>query len=268
MREKELILYLNEIINVKFLSPKKEKEILIRAKKGDVKAKNILIKAHLPLVINLAKRYLNHGLPLSDLVQEGNIALITAIDKFNLKWNNRFSTYATYCIRQHILRSIYNKSRIIRLPVYIYEKVMKLKKLEKNYKNKYGKLPTIKELARLAKTTPENIKKLYSYFESIASLDEFKMNVPTNNMSPEKIVIENIYNKKLYKIVQNALNTLEKREKLIISAYFGLKNKQPTSLKDISKNYNLTKERIRQIKNRALKKLANYTPLKQYLMVS
>jgi RNA polymerase primary sigma factor len=264
MEKKEIVYYLREISNCSFLNKKEEREILIKAKNGDSNAKSRLIKAHLPLVVNIAKDYINHGLPLADLIQEGNIALIQAVDKFDLKWENRFNTYATYCIRQNILRSIYNMSRIIRLPVYLYERILKLKHFSDNYFIKHGKRPDIEIISTETGISEDKIRDINKNFEKILSLDDYSFGVTKNINETEHSAIDNFFNDELSIAVKESMHVLNQKEKEIIEEYFGLNSDSSRTLKELSEIYSLTKERIRQIKNSALKKLSESQKLSLY----
>jgi len=264
MSRKEIIYYLNEISGCTFLSKSEERKILIKAKNGDEKAKSKLIQAHLPLVVNIAKDYSNHGLALADLIQEGNIALIQAVDKFNLKWDNRFNTYATYCIRQNILRAIYNMSRIIRLPVYLYERILKIKHFSDSYFIKHGKRPNIEEIEKATCIPAKKIRDINKNFEKILSLEDYSFGIAKYDNHTEKDAINNFFNNELSNAIKNSMKVLNDKEKEIIEEYFGLNTNVSRTLKELSEAYSLTKERIRQIKNSALKKLAESKVLSHY----
>jgi len=264
MNRKEIIYYLKEISDCTFLSKEEEREVLIKAKKGDKASKSKLVCAHLPLVVNIAKEYTHHGLPLADLIQEGNIALIQAVDKFDLKWENRFNTYATYCIRQNILRSIYNLSRIIRLPVYLYERILKIKHFSDEFFLEKGKRPNLEQTPKGTGISVSKIRDINKNFEKILSLDDFSFGIAKKNNNTEENAVKNFFNSELLSAVNDSMKVLNQKEKEIINEYFGLNSDTSCTLKELSEAYSLTKERIRQIKNSALKKLSESKELSLY----
>ncbi|MDD2715100.1 MAG: RNA polymerase sigma factor RpoD/SigA [Candidatus Wallbacteria bacterium] len=266
MENKEIVFYLKEISRFSFLDKVEERQYLAKAKNGDKEARRILVCAHLPLVVNIAKNYLNHGIGLSDLIQEGNLALLQAIKKFDLKWKNRFNTYATYCVRQNILRAIYNQSRTIRLPVHLYEKFLKIRKFSEQFYQKYQTWPTDREISEKTGISFQRVERINGYFEKVLSLENYHAALE-GDCTPEETAVNNSYQNELTSVINDALCDLSEKEREIIKSYFGIGSDQPKTLRELSGIYRLTKERIRQIKNFALQKLANSSLLSFYSSV-
>lgn len=224
-------------------------------------AKNKLIQANLRLVVSVGKRYLNRGLPFSDILQEGNLGLMKAVDKYDYRRGYRFSTYATWWIQQSIIRAVAEGSRTVRIPLYVSEAVSKINKVSSKLEQKYGREPTLEEIAEASDNTVENvhlyfnvIKLPYSLEMPIGEEDEGHLGevIPDENVvSP----LDTVQRLNLKHLVQNVLDTIPEREKIIIKMRFGIDSERVYTLEEIGKLMGLTRERIRQIELDALRKM-------------
>jgi RNA polymerase primary sigma factor len=253
--------YFKEIGNERPLSPDEEVEVVKKVKKGDSEALDKLLRANLRFVVSVAKKYQGHNLSLGDLINEGNIGLIKAAKKFDETKGFKFISYAVWWIRQTILQAISEHSRLIRLPLNIVGDINKISKVSAQFTKDFEREPTAKELTEIMES--EDIKKstLKQYNNRTMSIDApidddskntLKDIIPTeNSSSPQKIQFEESFKMEL----EHALNTLEPREKKILKLYFGIGQERPATLEEIGEIFDLTRERIRQIKERALRKL-------------
>lgn len=260
---KSLEFYLKKIKNNKLLSTKEEVLLAQKVESGDQLAKEELIKSNLKLVISIAKNYLGKGLLFLDLIQEGNLGLIKAVEKFNYKKGYKFSTYATWWIRQAITRALADNGRTIRLPVHIIEAINKISRVQKELFQKLGKKPKIEEIADRTNISPGKVRKVLQILEEkLVSLD-FKIKEEQEDLElgmfvedtkaelPLKEVVSSILRDK----IAETLNTLDKREKKILMLRFGIYDGQPKTLEEISREFGISRERIRQIEKEALGKL-------------
>lgn len=255
--------YFKNIGTNKLLTPKEEIEIAKRIKNGDENAKNELIEANTRLVISIAKRYVNRGVPLQDLIQEGNLGLIRAAEKFDYKLGNKFSTYATWWIRQAITKAIADQARNIRIPLHVIDILNKISRTKNEFIQEKGYEPTAEEIyLKLNKTIPiEKIdaalllgKDTISLESSVgdnqdAELGDF-IEDKTDN-SPIDFTSKNDLNL----LIKDALCTLDEREKDVIKLRYGLDDEEEHTLAEIGKKYNISRERVRQIETKALFKL-------------
>lgn len=254
-------LYMKDIERVPLLSRDEEYTLALRAKNGDSYARNRLLEANLRFVVSIAKQYQNRGLPLADLISEGNLGLMTALDKFEPEKGYHFISYAVWWIRQSILKAIGEKSRMIRLPMNRaadLAQVMQAKaKIEKDGECEVS----IEDLAVECGMSKEDIVELMQISREVSSLDapvgadesaSFGDFIESENDKPDEVVMEEALKVSVNKI----LDTLPERERTIIELRFGLNNKKPMSLKEVGELYNLTKERIRQIEKKVLGQLA------------
>ncbi len=254
-------LYMKDIERVPLLSRDEEYTLALRAKNGDSYARNRLLEANLRFVVSIAKQYQNRGLPLADLISEGNLGLMTALDKFEPEKGYHFISYAVWWIRQSILKAIGEKSRMIRLPMNRaadLAQVMQAKaKIEKDGECEVS----IEDLAVECGMSKEDIVELMQISREVSSLDapvgadesaSFGDFIESENDKPDEVVMEEALKASVNKI----LDTLPERERTIIELRFGLNNKKPMSLKEVGELYNLTKERIRQIEKKVLGQLA------------
>jgi len=256
--------YLNSIGKTPLLTAKEEIELAKRIEQSDIQAKNHLIIANLRLVVSIAKRYCDLGLPLLDLIQEGNTGLIRAVEKYDYKKGYRFSTYATWWIRQAITRAIADKGRNIRLPVHATEAIQRLKKIRRQLTFELGHYPSDEELAEAAGLPLSKIRQLKRVVKRTVSLatpigpddDRSLVDLIEDEYSvhPTKTVID----KMLSEDIQELLGTLSPREREILTMRYGINDDRPCSLAEIGAKMGVTRERIRQIEAKALRKLHYY----------
>lgn len=254
--------YLNEISKIPLLTRDEEEKLAIRAREGDEDAKAKLIKANLRFVVAVAKKYKNQGIPLADLINEGNLGLMTAIDKFDVNLGFHFISYAVWWIRQAILKSICEKSRLIRLPLNRANELIQIEKARKEIEGLEGIEPSAEEIAQKLDYDPKTVKHLMNISKVAVSLEsKVYDSQSSSNLSDfirdDRYVLpdEKFENESLNEIINSVLNTLTQKEKDIIQHRFGLNGLKSLSLKEIGKRYNLTKERIRQIEKKALYRL-------------
>lgn len=263
MGNEELKIYLNEINQIPLLSAEDEKELATKAAQGDSAAKEKLINSNLKLVVSIAKKFQGNGISFLDLIQEGNIGLIAAIDKFDTSLGYRFSTYAYYWIKTTISRAVNQQNRSIRIPVYMVEKLSKYKKIEQELSQKYNREPTENEIAEKMDVSVKEIRELKEYLSDTVSLDapigedkedSFGSFVEdSSNGNPA----DNYEKEDMSKILLKVLDTLPEREAGILKMRFGIGYSSPLTLEEVGKRYSLTRERVRQIESSALKKMRN-----------
>ena len=255
-------LYFKEMSAIDLISAEKELELAEKIAHGDIEARNELVSANLRLVVSLAKRYQGCGMSLQDLIQEGNIGLMKAAEKFDASKGFRFSTYAAWWINQTIGRALADQSKAIRVPVHMTENINKLRRLSRDLTVTLGHEPTDEDLAEAMEVSVDDIKTYKSYMTDVTSLDiqvgddDDGTTIASfiedeKNVSPEKNAVQ-IAEREMLDAV---LNTLTAREQDIIRQRFGLDDNVPKTLEEVGKSYGLTKERIRQIENKALMKL-------------
>lgn len=255
-------LYFKEMSAIDLISAEKELELAEKIAHGDIEARNELVSANLRLVVSLAKRYQGCGMSLQDLIQEGNIGLMKAAEKFDASKGFRFSTYAAWWINQTIGRALADQSKAIRVPVHMTENINKLRRLSRDLTVTLGHEPTDEDLAKAMEVSIDDIKTYKSYMTDVTSLDiqvgddDDGTTIASfiedeNNINPEKNAVQ-IAEREMLDAV---LDTLTAREQDIIRQRFGLDDNVPKTLEEVGKSYGLTKERIRQIENKALMKL-------------
>lgn len=259
--EDSIRIYLRDIGSTQLLSKEEEIELAKGVEKGDLKAKERLINANLRLVVSVAKKYVNQGVAFLDLIQEGNAGLIKATEKYDYRKGFKFSTYATWWIRQGITRAVSDQSRTIRIPVHICESMGKIKKTKQALLQKFGRKPTAEEIAKHAQISIDTVQAVNRYSQAPLSLeapigedDSIHLGDFIEDSSygtPENRTFQAIEKEELIK----ELKILNEREQLILKLRFGIDDDRPRTLEEVSKFYNLSRERIRQIENKALAKL-------------
>lgn len=265
--------YLKEIRNIPLLTAQEEIFLNKKIKKGDQRSRKDMIRANLRLVINIAKRYMYLGIPLLDLIEEGNLGLMKAVDKFDCKRGFRFSTYAAWWIRQSISRSIVEHGKMIRIPVYMNELLAKWKKTKEGLSHKLNRLPTDIEIAKKLKLTKEKTERINFWLTtSTSSLeapigDEGENQVSDlledkNSASPDagiKIMMDK-------ERVNSLLETMMERERKVLNMRFGLADGKVHTLAVVAKKLGISRERVRQIEEEALKKIRKYVDQQEKLL--
>ncbi|MEA2066102.1 MAG: RNA polymerase sigma factor RpoD [Thermotogota bacterium] len=262
-------MYLKEIGKIPLLTPSKERELARRVQKGENKARRGLIKANLRLVVSIAKRYIGRGLSFLDLIQEGNIGLIKAVEKFDYKKGFKFSTYATWWIRQAITRAIADQARTIRVPVHMVETINKVNKVIREHLQEQGEYPSVEELGKLTGKTPEKIEEILAASKEAISLEspisgdeESTMGDFVHDDSVEKPQ-ESAMKMLLRERIDHVLDTLSPREAMVLKMRYGLLDGKTKTLEEVGQFFNVTRERIRQIEVKALRKLRHPSRSKQ-----
>ena len=256
-------MYLKEIGTVPLLSAEEEYRLAVRKSQGDEVAKQRLIEANLRLVVSIAKRYTGRGMSFLDLVQEGNLGLIKGVEKFDPEKGFKLSTYATWWIRQSVTRALADQARTIRVPVHMVETINKMSKMQRKLTLELGYEPSIKELADHLDMSEEKVQEIMQIAREPASLEtpigeEDDSNLgdfvaDSNVVSPEG----NVESVMLREHIDTLLGDLKERERQVIVLRFGLEDGHPRTLEEVGKEFNVTRERIRQIEAKALRKLRN-----------
>lgn len=253
--------YLRDIRPIPLLTAKEEIELAIKIQKGDRDARDKMIRSNLRLVISIAKRYVNLGVPLSDLIEEGNIGLMKAVEKFDPERGFRFSTYAAWWIKQGISRSIIDQGKMIRVPVYMNEEILKYKKCVEKLTHKLKRKPRLAEVAKRMKTTIEKIKDLEGSIARMSSLDapiggegdgQVKDIIEDLNIMAPDQQLETFFNKER---AIGYLDILNDRERKIIELRYGLTDGETRTLAEIAKILGVSRERVRQIESATIKKI-------------
>ena len=262
-------MYLKEIGVVPLLSNEEEKELAIAVENGDLEAKQRLAEANLRLVVSIAKRYVGRGMPFLDLIQEGNLGLMQAVDKFDYSKGFKFSTYATWWIRQAITRAIADQARTIRIPVHMVETINKLVREQRNLLQELGQDPTPEQIAERMDMTPDKVREILKIAQEPVSLETPIGEEDDSHLGDfiEDEVIENPvdYTTRvvLREQLDEVLDTLTDREENVLRLRFGLDDGKMRTLEDVGKVFNVTRERIRQIEAKALRKLRHPSRSKQ-----
>jgi RNA polymerase primary sigma factor len=256
-----LQLFLNEAGRYPLLTAADEVELAKRIERGDKRAKDLMVNSNLRLVVSIAKRYQGHGLSLLDLIQEGIIGLIRAVEKFDYRKGFKFSTYATWWIRQAVQRGVANKSRTIRVPVHIVEREQKIARAERALVARLGRDPTETEVAKAAELPVKQVREVRHAARAVTSLDRpvgeepgaaFGDLLPSEQPAVEEEVEVGLREETLRK----AVSALSEREQLVLSLRYGLGDEDPMALEAIGQRLGLTRERVRQIEAGALERLA------------
>ena len=254
-------LYLREIGQVKLLTPQEEIELAARIKKGDKKAREQMIKANLRLVVKIAHDYEGLGLPLLDLINEGNIGLMKAVERFDPSKGGKLSTYGAWWIKQSIKRALANQSKTIRLPVHLVDKISKMRRTAMRLQEEFGREPTDEELGEELNITASRVAQLRTAAIRPASLDAPIGDDDSNNFSEivqdenAETPYEQLEEKTVNKMLDEMIKTLDPREATILRYRFGLDGGSEKTLEEVGEKFGVTRERIRQIQNIALKKL-------------
>lgn len=264
-------IYLKEIQNYGRYSKEEELEIITRIKNGDIKARNEFLEQNLRLVVSIAKKYQGRNIPLIDLIQEGNIGLMKALDEFDINKGCKFSTYATNWITAFIRRYIADKGRNIRLPVNFYYEISNFMKIKNRLERELGREPNILELVRKTGKDKDTILRYFAYLNDTKSLDDkvgekedtdFSYFIPSKDESLEKSVIKKDLSTRMSELLKEC--NLNEREIDVLSSRYGLNGIDVLTLEEIGQKYGVTRERIRQIETRALKKIRNSTYVKKF----
>ena len=254
-------LYLHEIGSIPLLTAEQEVEIAKRIESGDVQARDQLISANLRLVVSIAKRYLGRGLSVEDLIQNGNIGLMKAVEKFDYTKGYKFSTYATWWIRQAITRSVADQGRLVRIPVHMNEKIFKYARAKKDFLQNFGFEPSNRDVADQLGWRVEDVERVSSIVTNPTSLDasigededsslgDF---VPDENAADADTIITNY---ELTEILRTLMGPLTEREKGVLVYRFGLDGAAPLTLEEVGEIYGVTRERIRQLEAKAIHKI-------------
>jgi len=256
--------YFDEIGERPLLTREEEVQLAQRIEEGDEEAKEELAVANLRLVISIAKKYRNFGLSFLDLIQEGNVGLMKAVEKFDWRKGYKFSTYATWWIRQAILRAITNRSRTIRVPAHMSELIREINKVERKYIQEHGEEPGAEDLAEELDVTPEKVRHAKKTAQRTTSLDKplndegAETNVlgdimPDNNLpNPEEESLQSLLKDQLKQLLHEVLTDRERR---VVQLRYGLEDYHPRTLNEVGKVFGISRERVRQIQKQAINKL-------------
>ena len=257
-------LYLKDIKKLPLLTAEEEITLATRIKKGDNKARAKMIQSNLRLVINIAKKYSHLGVSMMDLIEEGNLGLMKAVEKFNPKKGYRFSTYAAWWIRQYISRAIANQGKTVRMPVYIIELLMRFKKITEHLTNSLKRKPHLNEIAKRMKLPMKRARQLSKMVSGVSSLNapvgeegstEFMDLIEDESLVTAVDELSNFLNQER---INGLLEKMSKREQRILSLRFGLKDGSPHTLRDTAKHFGITRERVRQIEFAAMRKMREF----------
>ncbi len=257
-------MYLREIGKIRLLSSDEEIELARLIEKKDVEAKRRLTEANLRLVVSIAKRYMGRGLLFLDLIQEGNLGLIRAVEKFDHRLGYKFSTYATWWIRQAVTRAIADQARTIRVPVHAVETMNKLNRIHRELLQTSGREPTVNEMAAVLGVSPGKVRDIQKATQEPVSLEtrvgddedselgDFIADADADQ--PIEVVFREIRREELFRV----LDSLPERDRKVLELRFGLKGERPRTLEEVGERFGVTRERIRQVEAKTLKRLKNY----------
>ncbi len=254
-------IYLRDIQRTPLLNAESEKELARRIEKGDKAARDKMIESNLRLVVKIAKRYVNRGLPFLDLIEEGNLGLIKAVERFNLAKECRFSTYATWWIRQAIERSLINQSRTIRLPVHVSDDINRMLRITRGLSQELQREPSIQEVAESMNAKQPYVRRLMTLLRRTCSIEspigdnnDYSLidTIEDSSMVAPSVLLENI---DIFEMISEHFDALSENEKTILTLRFGLDDKEPQTLDTIGQLFGVTRERIRQIESKCIEKL-------------
>lgn len=269
-----LKMYMRDIGAVPLLQPEQELALAKRCYEGDAAAKNLLAQANLRLVVHVAKHYVGRGLQLSDLIQEGSIGLMKAVEKFDYRKGNKFSTYATWWIRQAITRAISEQARTVRIPVHMVDCIHRMMKVSRSLVQKLGREPSPEEIAKEMQMSPQKVEEILQLMlepvsletpvggDEEAHLQDFLADAKTQSPARQ------VYHQLLCEEISQALSTLSKKEAQVLRMRYGLSGGKALTLEEVGQRFGVTRERIRQIETSALHKLQHPSrsrKLKDYL---
>ncbi len=257
-------MYLREIGQVPLLTSEEEVELAKLVEKKDVEAKRRLTEANLRLVVSIAKRYMGRGLLLLDLIQEGNLGLIRAVEKFDYRLGYKFSTYATWWIRQAVTRAIADQARTIRVPVHAVETMNKLNRIQRELLQKSGREPTVLEIADALGVSPGKVRDIQKATQEPVSLETPVGDEEDSELGdfiededadqPLELVFRELRREELFRV----LDSLPARDRKVLELRFGLKGERPRTLEEVGERFGVTRERIRQVEAKTLNRLKNY----------
>ncbi len=257
-------MYLREIGKIPLLNSAQEIELAKRVEKHDLDAKRRLTEANLRLVVSIAKRYMGRGLLFLDLIQEGNLGLIRAVEKFDYRLGYKFSTYATWWIRQAVTRAIADQARTIRVPVHAVETMNKLNRVQREFLQKSGREPSVKEMADALGVTPGKVTEIQKAAQEPVSLetpvgDEEDSELgdfiaDTDAAQPLEVVFRELRREELFRV----LDSLPARDRKVLELRFGLKGERPRTLEEVGDRFGVTRERIRQVEAKTLNRLKHF----------
>lgn len=258
--EEALETYLSEINSVPLLTAEEEHELAKRVRDGDPEARELMIRANLRLVVSIAKRYLNRGLSFMDLIEEGNLGLLKAVERFDPYAKTRFSTYSTWWIKQSIQRALVNTVKTVRIPSYMVELLAKWKTIAAKLAYTMGRQPNVSEVAAELDVPPESVQIIRQALRSSTAnsgsgadvLMAMNDSLEDENM---KRPDQQLYDSFDLKRIRELLEVIDEREANVLRMRFGLGDQEPKTLREIGDEFNLTRERVRQIENEAIRKL-------------
>ena len=254
-------IYLRDIQRTPLLSATAERELACDIERGDDAARNKMIEANLRLVVKIAKRYLNRGMPFLDLIEEGNLGLIKSVERFNVAKECRFSTYATWWIRQSIERALINQSRTIRLPVHISDEIGRMTRITRRLSHELNREATIEEIAESMQAKIQHVRHLMTLLRHTSSIEapigggsDFALidTIEDPSITAPSVLLENI---NIFEVISAHFNKLTEHEQNILTLRFGLDDHEPQTLDIIGHKFGVTRERIRQIEAKSLEKL-------------
>lgn len=257
-------LYLKDIKNLPLLTATEELALAKKIKRGDKRAKHTMIQSNLRLVINIAKKYSYLGVPMLDLIEEGNLGLMKSVEKYNHLRGYRFSTYAAWWIKQYITRAIANQGKTVRVPVYVIELLMRYKKVTGILSHKFKRKPRLNEIAKSMKMSMKRVRHLSKMANTVSSLNapvdengstEFMDLIEDEKMAKETGELSNFL---LHERIKDLLHKMSARERKILSLRFGLKDGVRHTLRESAAHFGITRERVRQIESVAMRKLREY----------